>query len=118
MRGRKPADQPGHLCFPKAAKRSVRSLLSVAQFNQAIARESLRVDRSKGGDLSLVLFRLTNTRKHALSTVRLIKAIIKRIRVTDDIGWFDHQQVGLLLPDTASEGAQILAKQICDAIAS
>jgi hypothetical protein len=115
---RKSESKTGNFRLPVGARRSVRSLLSVEQLNQAIARESLRVDRAKGEDLSLVLFKLANPRRNALSTVRLIKAIIKRIRVTDDVGWFDHRQIGLLLPDTTVEGAQALIQQICDSVAS
>jgi len=88
-------------------KRTVRTLLSPEQLNQAIMRESARVDRRGDGTLSLVLFRLPATaggrrsrRRMGISAVRLARTILKRIRVTDDVGWFDDQHLGVLMPDT------------------
>jgi hypothetical protein len=100
-----------------SGKRTVRTLLSPEQMNQALARESLRVDRTKAGPLALVLFRLPQTRQHRLAGVRLAKTILRRIRITDDVGWFDENHVGLLLPDTTQSGAWQLAQSVCETIA-
>jgi hypothetical protein len=100
-------------------KRTVRTLLSAEQLNLAIARESARVDRRGGGVVSLVLFRVPGTtrgRRSVKSAARLAKTIIQRIRVTDDIGWFDEEHLGLLLPDTSVPGAWRLAQIVCDAV--
>jgi hypothetical protein len=103
-------------------KRTIRTLLSPEQLNQAIARESARVDR-KGGIscLTLVLFRIPaapsrGRGRRSLSAVRLAKTILQRIRITDDLGWFDEEHLGLLLPDTAAAGAWRLAQAVCDAV--
>ena len=94
-------------------KRTVRSLLTPEQMNAAILRESARVDRKSGAALVLVLFRFAGACT-APSTMRLAKTVLHRIRVTDDVGWFDANHVGVLLPDTAPAGAWRLARQICD----
>ncbi|WP_428940076.1 hypothetical protein [Fontivita pretiosa] len=104
-------------------KRTVRTLLSAEQLNQAIMRESARVDRRGGGTLSLVLFRLPSTggrgrkRRMSISAVRLARTILQRIRVTDDVGWFDDQHLGVLLPDTPPAGAWRLAQEVCHVVA-
>lgn len=102
---------------PRRVKRTIRTLLSPEQFNAAIVRESARVDRGGTGDLSLVVFRITGASQNALSSVRLIHTILKRIRVTDDLGWFDKTHVGLLLPDTPINGAWGLAQAVCEVVA-
>lgn len=99
-------------------KRTVRTLLSPEQMNQAMARESARVDRKGAGALSLVLFRIPESERKTLSAVRLARTILKRIRVTDDVGWFDNDHLGLLLPETAPMGAWQLAQQVCDVVAA
>ena len=111
-RTRGPVRAPG---AQARAARTVRNLLSPEQLNVALLRESSRVDRGGAGDLTFVLFHVINPKKkHALSTIRLIKTILERVRVTDDLGWFDRDHVGLLLPDTTSAGAWALAQSVCD----
>jgi hypothetical protein len=92
-------------------------MLSPVQMNQALARESARVDRKGAGAMSLVLFRIPEADRSKLSAVRLAHTILKRIRVTDDVGWFDSEHLGLLLPDTPPMGAWQLAQQVCDVVA-
>ncbi len=97
-------------------KRTIASLLTPEQMNLAIQRESLRADRKPGSSLVLVLFGFTGA-PGAPSTMRLIKTILHRVRISDDVGWFDEQNIGLLLPDTPAAGAWRLAQHICDRIA-
>lgn len=103
---------------PVRYKRTVRTLLSPEQLNAAMARESARVDRKGEGALALVLFRIPATRRSRLSAIRLAKTILKRIRVTDDVGWFDAEHLGLLLPDTTAAGAWRLAQDVCETVAA
>jgi lipopolysaccharide/colanic/teichoic acid biosynthesis glycosyltransferase len=85
-------------------KRAVSSMLTAQQMNIAIQRESARADRA-GGEFALVLFRIRNRDRASLSTMRLAKTILNRIRATDDVGWYDDQHLGVLLPDTSATGA-------------
>jgi hypothetical protein len=97
-------------------KRTVRTLLSPQQLDHAMLRESTRVDRKNATSLTMVLFRLPDY-KDQRSAVRLARTILKRIRVTDDLGWFDREHLGLLLPETPAAGAWRLAQDVCDIIA-
>ena len=87
-------------------KRSLQSLLTSEQMNIAIQRESARADRN-GGEFALVLFRAS------LSSMRLARTVLKRVRATDDLGWFDDQHIAALLPDTSAAGAWRFADQVC-----
>jgi lipopolysaccharide/colanic/teichoic acid biosynthesis glycosyltransferase len=85
-------------------KRTVQSMLTSEQMNIAIQRESARADRN-GGEFALVLFRVRNRDRASLSTMRLSRTVLTRIRATDDVGWYDEDHLGVLLPDTAATGA-------------
>ncbi|CAN5369013.1 hypothetical protein BH09PLA1_BH09PLA1_35780 [soil metagenome] len=87
-------------------------MLTPEQMNIAIQRESARADRN-GGEFALVLFRAQSAEPHALSTVRLAKTVLKRVRATDDLGWYDEQHISALLPDTSAAGAWRFADQVC-----
>ncbi|WP_428938039.1 sugar transferase [Fontivita pretiosa] len=92
--------------------RTVQSMLTPEQMNIAIQRESARADRS-GGEFALVLFRVRNRDRTSLSTMRLAKTILGRIRATDDVGWYDDDHIGVLLPDTSATGAWRFADAVC-----
>jgi lipopolysaccharide/colanic/teichoic acid biosynthesis glycosyltransferase len=93
-------------------KRSLQSLLTSEQMNIAIQRESARADRN-GGEFALVLFRAKSADRQALSSMRLARTVLKRVRATDDLGWFDDQHIAALLPDTSAAGAWRFADQVC-----
>src|SRR5271155_5015440 len=96
-------------------KRSYRSLLSPEQMAIAVQRETSRADRN-GGEFALALFRVRNNDRSSLSTVRLAKTILKRVRATDDVGWFDDQFLAALLPDTSPDGAWRFAEQVLNLV--
>jgi lipopolysaccharide/colanic/teichoic acid biosynthesis glycosyltransferase len=87
-------------------------MLTPEQMNIAIQRESARADRS-GGEFALVLFRIRNRDRASLSTMRLARTLLGRIRATDDIGWYDDDHLGVLLPDTSAAGAWRFADAVC-----
>lgn len=93
------------------ARRRLSSMLTPEQMNIAIQRESARADRS-GGEFALVLFRVRGRDRMSLSTMKLAKTLMGRIRATDDIGWYDEQHLAVLLPDTASTGAWRFADSV------
>src|SRR5271170_2198069 len=92
-------------------KRGYRSLLSPEQMAIAVQRETSRADRN-GGEFALALFRVRNNDRSSLSTVRLAKTILRRVRATDDVGWYDDQFLAALLPDTSPTGARQFAEQV------
>lgn len=80
-----------------------------------IRRECARADRN-GREFSLVLFRVKNQKRTAVSTHRLARTILERARLTDEIGWFSDQYICALLPDTGIGGAQIFMNSVCDIV--
>ena len=98
-------------------KRSLQSLLTPEQMNIAVQRETARADRN-GAQFALVLFRARNKDQQSLSTVRLAKTILRRVRATDDVGWYDDRHLAALLPDTAPAGAWRFAEQVCSLVST
>ncbi len=85
--------------------------------NIAVQRETARADRN-GAQFALVLFRARNKDQQSLSTVRLAKTVLRRVRATDDVGWYDDRHLAALLPDTAPAGAWRFAEQVCTLVAA
>lgn len=84
-------------------------------FHNAIQRERARSDRT-GNGFSLVLFEVGQTRGIDSLAGNLIEILVNRLRCTDELGWFDDQQIGVLLFDTATEkGAQRFVSYIKEA---
>jgi hypothetical protein len=48
----------------------------------------------------------------------LVDILPRRVRGTDDLGWLDECQLGVILPDTSDEGARRVADDICRGLAS
>jgi lipopolysaccharide/colanic/teichoic acid biosynthesis glycosyltransferase len=76
-----------------------------------LERERARTDRS-GNEFSIILFNIVNSDKQHLNIKALGYLIRKRIRVYDDIGWFEKNKLGILLPETGFDQARKLAQQI------
>ena len=73
------------------------------RFRSILERERARADRT-GQQLSVVIFDLGNINEH--STVQyLIHLLSRRVRLTDEVGWFDEKKIGTILPATPAEGA-------------
>jgi lipopolysaccharide/colanic/teichoic acid biosynthesis glycosyltransferase len=98
-------------------KRSLQSLLTPEQMSIAVQRETARADRN-GAQFALVLFRARNKDQQSLSTVRLAITILRRVRATDDVGWYDDRHLAALLPDTAPAGAWRFAEQVCTLVSA
>lgn len=88
-------------------------LHSIQHMDAVIRRETSRADRS-GREFSLVLFRIKRSKRHSVSTHRLIKTITARSRTTDEVGWFGDRHVCVVLPETPLAGAWVFADSVCD----
>lgn len=44
---------------------------------------------------------------------QLADRVLQRVRMTDELGWLDGGQLGVILPDTTHDGAQKLADDVC-----
>ena len=95
-----------------ARKDSLTDLPTADQFRRLLARERSRTDRT-GDKLAVIAFgpRCPELRRESL--LRLVGILQKRLRTTDEIGWLDDEQVGVVLPGTPSAGAWKLADDIC-----
>jgi len=75
------------------------------EFLELITQERARVNRN-GSNFTLVLLQMSNGLdgdKEAQSNV--LHAIRKRIRTIDRAGYYDKENIGLLLPQTSRDGA-------------
>ncbi len=84
-------------------------------FHIAIQRERARSDRT-GNGFSLVLFHVGSD--HGVNSLagNLIEILVNRLRCTDELGWFDQNQIGVLLFDTTTEkGVQRFVSYLKDA---
>jgi GGDEF domain-containing protein len=93
----------------KAANEPMQSSKS---FRYLIELERGRVNR-EGHEFSLVLFRITDSAKSEKKLNRIGRSISKRIRKIDQMGRYDDNHFGLLLPYTSLSGARKIAKEIC-----
>ena len=76
-----------------------------------LRRECSRAARN-GKELSLVLFQLRGQSQRSLASCRLARTMLRRARMTDEIGWYDEQHLAALLPETSSRGARAFASDV------
>jgi lipopolysaccharide/colanic/teichoic acid biosynthesis glycosyltransferase len=97
--------------------RGLRGIYSRSEIDRIVQRETARADRT-GHEFSLVLFRVKSTHRFSLSSQRLVKTVLSRVRTTDEVGWFDDRHLCALLPDTGAAGAWRFAEDVCDLISA
>src|SRR5437867_1179661 len=92
-------------------RRTLTGVLSREDFHRALAQERARADRTEH-QFSVVLLHGGGLQRSGAAG-DLIDKIANRIRVIDQIGWFDERRIGLILPNTSSNGARKLVDRIC-----
>ena len=100
----------------RPAPRGLQKVLFEDQIQSIIKRETSRADRT-GRQFSVVLFGVKQGRQWSVSTCRMARVLLKRVRQTDDVGWFDAGHLCVILPDTPVTGARVFAARTCDEIA-
>ena len=76
-------------------------------------RGSVRSDRS-GDRFSLIrVFAARAGRGRMRMQVRLARLLRRRLRSTDEAGWMDRQNIGVVLPATPTRGAWKVAEDVC-----
>lgn len=113
---RRRAGAPGKLSLARTLWRSLESLPSREQIDRLISREVARAERN-GLHFSLVLFRVRKGGRLGLAERRMAITLLRRVRLTDEVGWFDDDHLCALLPDTSAAGARIFADAVCDLVA-
>jgi lipopolysaccharide/colanic/teichoic acid biosynthesis glycosyltransferase len=83
-----------------------------AEFHALIARERGRADRN-GNVFSLVIFRMANLPPGISVQRRMLMTLRSRLRDTDELGWYDDQLLGAILPYASRQDAQRIAENIC-----
>jgi PleD family two-component response regulator len=99
--------------FRSLSKENVKPIYERSEFHKQIELERNRVLRNNH-QFSLIIFRFNENNDKIFIIEHLAQKISKRVRQIDQIGWYDNNRLGLLLPDTASAGAQVIANDICD----
>ena len=94
-------------------KRESGELYSKEEFKRIIEKERARADRNNH-KFSLVIFDMNASGPKNSTTIQLIGNIWDRIRCIDEVGWYDNQQIGMILPYTSNKGATKLAENICE----
>jgi lipopolysaccharide/colanic/teichoic acid biosynthesis glycosyltransferase len=90
-----------------------RYLLEEDAFRFEASRERVRADRSQS-PLAILAIELPVDRATRRDILFLARELERRLRVTDTAGFLSDRRVGVLLPDTPSEGAWKVASDICD----
>ena len=81
------------------------------QFNELLKQERLRSDRSNH-IFTLLLFNIGIQKKNTPLIRNLSEILASRVRFSDDVGFFDDQKIAVLLPDTSTQGARMLADKL------
>ena len=95
---------------------TLRSVYTIDDFNLIIKRERFRSDRNNQ-KFSLITFDVEKFNHDKTRFNNFIDMLTSRVRISDEIGWFDIRRIAVLLPDTALKDAQKLAHNICMNIA-
>ena len=93
------------------------SINSQEKFAEIIERERARSDRN-GHGFSIISYEMKSDDINKPSVQKLLTILPKRMRITDEIGWFDDQHIGLLLYSSKLEDARSFARQIESAVVS
>jgi lipopolysaccharide/colanic/teichoic acid biosynthesis glycosyltransferase len=100
----------------RSAPRGMQKILLEEQIQSIIQRETSRADRTCR-QFSVVLFSVKPGKRWQVSTCRMARVLLNRVRQTDDVGWFDERHLCAVLPDTPAAGARVFAARTCDEIA-
>lgn len=98
----------------QARKGGPDGLAQPEQFRKVLDREWARAIRA-GAGLSVIAFAPRCPEMAASTLDQLVRILQARLRSTDEIGWFDREQVGAALTSTRAAGAWKVADDVCAA---
>ena len=78
---------------------------SLSDFQKIVEMERCRVNRN-GGSFVIVVFRLEKAQLELNLLSKLVQRIVQRSRINDQVGWYDYNRLGVILPETSTMGAQ------------
>ncbi len=91
----------------------LKDLHSPKTFQNLLAKECARADRN-GHGFSVVDFDLGRRADDLKFLERFVSILMERTRMTDEIGWLDSQNLGLMLFNTEAQQADGFARKIID----
>lgn len=80
-------------------------------FHELIKLERDRVHRNNR-QFSLLLIRISEKDNAKARIPKIVQNLSKRVRKIDQLGWYDDNHLGILLPNTPYTGAQVFANDI------
>ena len=80
-------------------------------FRSIIERERARADRTDH-KFSLIVLDLRSPDENHQTTNYILQKIFRRVRKIDEIGWYDQNRIGIILPYTSAQGAQKFAESL------
>ena len=86
--------------------------LDEKRFRFELARERIRVDRN-GSPLAVLMIELPADRATPRDFDFLGRMLLRRLRITDTVGFLSDRRVGVLLPDTPKSGGWKVASDVC-----
>jgi len=92
-------------------------IYSSEHFRVIVERERSRADRD-GHGFSLVVFDIESTANSISAEYLRHVGFSRRLSPTDEIGWFDKRNIGVLLHNTSVEGAWSFCNYVRDIIAA
>jgi len=81
------------------------------EFRSIIERERARADRTDH-QFSLIVLDLRSPDENHQTTNHILQKIFRRVRRIDEIGWYDQNRIGIILPYTSAQGAQKFAESL------
>ena len=95
------------------------NIYSVQELRALLEHERRRSDRT-GDRFSVLVIDLDVLvrKKDVAGMDHIVRFLRKRLRGTDEIGWFDHRKMAVLLLDTPSEGAWKVASDLKELLQS
>jgi hypothetical protein len=78
---------------------------SLSDFQKIVEMERCRVNRN-GGSFVIVVFKLEKAQLELNLLSKLVQRIVQRSRITDQVGWYAYNRLGIILPETSTIGAQ------------
>ena len=88
---------------------------SSEDFHKVLKRERFRADRNNH-EFSLIVFDVGVLKKNMGAARHFIDILTSRVRISDEVGLYDERRLAVLLPDTSSRGARVLADNVCSEI--
>ncbi|MBA4369008.1 MAG: hypothetical protein C0403_15370 [Desulfobacterium sp.] len=106
---------PLHRLFGKKEKSLNNTCYSESEFRKKLKIERSRTHRNSH-EFSLIVLRLKPLQLNDKTKEKMIQNIHSRIRDIDHIGWYDKNNIGIILPYTSTAGVEGFVRSILQSI--